>query len=47
MLKSKTTAESAVMEEKFIASNKTLNRDKLRDICRLDNEILVGSNDLF
>jgi type III restriction enzyme len=40
MFKSKTTAESAVMEEKFIAAIKTLNTDKLQKIVKLDNEVV-------
>ncbi|WP_269684958.1 DEAD/DEAH box helicase family protein [Flavobacterium lacustre] len=47
MLKSKTTAESAIMEEKFISSIKNLNEDKLKDIIKLDNEVLVEAMKYF
>ena len=43
MFKSKTTAESAVMEDKFIAAIKTLNTDKLQKIVKLDNEVVKAA----
>lgn len=47
MLKSKTTAESAIMEEKFISSIKNLNEDKLKEIIKLDNEVLSEAMKYF
>ena len=47
MLKSKTTAESAIMEEKFISSIKNLNDDKLKEIIKLDNEVLSEAMKYF
>ncbi len=40
MFKSKTTAESAEMEEAFINTVRGLNENKLKDLIKLDNEIL-------
>lgn len=40
MFKSKTTAESAEMEEAFIDAVRGLNENKLKDLIKLDNEIL-------
>lgn len=47
MLKSKTTAESAIMEEKFIEAIKNLNEDKLKTITKLDNEVLAEAMKYF
>ena len=47
MLKSKTTAESAIMETKFIESIKNLNEAKLKEIIKLDNEVLVEAMKYF
>lgn len=47
MLKSKTTAESAIMEEKFIEAIKNLNEDKLKTIVKLDNEVLSEAMKYF
>lgn len=40
MFKSKTTAESAEMEEAFLEAVRSLNENKLKDLIKLDNEIL-------
>lgn len=47
MLKSKTTAESAIMEEKFIEAIKNLTEEKLKNITKLDNEVLVEALKYF
>ncbi len=47
MLKSKTTVESAVMEEAFIEAIKNLNEEKLSKIVGLDNEVLVDAMKYF
>lgn len=40
MFKSKTTAESATMEEAFVDAVRSLNESKLKDLIKLDNAIL-------
>lgn len=47
MLKSKTTAESAVMEEAFIDAIKNLNEEKLSKIVGLENEVLIEAMKYF
>lgn len=47
MFKSKTTIESAEMEEKFITAIKTLNIDKLKRIVKLDNEVVKDAIEYF
>ena len=47
MFKSKTTAESAKMEEAFIEALRGLNTSKLKDLIRLDNDILSKAIDYF
>jgi type III restriction enzyme len=47
MLKSKTTAESAIMEHKFIEAIKNLNEESLKNIIKLDNEVLVEAMKYF
>lgn len=47
MLKSKTTAESAIMETKFIESIKNLNESKVKEIVKLDNEVLIEAMKYF
>jgi type III restriction enzyme len=47
MLKSKTIAESSVMEKEFIIAIKNLNEDKLKEIVKLDNEVLVEAMTYF
>ncbi|OAD92656.1 type III restriction endonuclease [Aequorivita soesokkakensis] len=47
MFKSKTTAESAEMEEAFIEAIRGLNTAKLKDLIKLDNDILNKAIDYF
>lgn len=47
MFKSKTTAESAVMEVAFIEAIKNLNEEKLSKIVALDNEVLIEAMKYF
>lgn len=47
MFKSKTTAESATMEEAFTEAVRALNESKLKDLIKLDNAILNRAIDYF
>lgn len=47
MFKSKTTAESAEMEEQFINAVKTLNVDTINRILKLDNEVVKEAVEYF